>query len=135
MRAAQIICTTPCGYSLRCLSGGWVLRLRLQRSVLGTGLVLAVWRQPEGLGSSVPGCWGAECHSQGNLERGLDLREMPLLQRAREVGQTAIRICSLHVNMDSQRAGHLWHRLQMTRCHLCRLWATGCLFCGLPVVR
>ena len=31
-----------------CSGGGWVLRLRLWRSVLGRGLVLAVWRQPEG---------------------------------------------------------------------------------------
>ena len=35
------------------LSGGWALRLRLQRSALGKGLGLAVRRQPEGLGSSV----------------------------------------------------------------------------------
>ena len=32
----------------RHLSGGWELRLRLQRSVPGRGLGLAVWRQAEG---------------------------------------------------------------------------------------
>ena len=36
------------------MAGAWVLRLRLRRSVLGTGLGLAVWRQYEGLGIGVP---------------------------------------------------------------------------------
>ena len=43
---------------MRCLDRCWALRLRLQRSVLGRGLGLAVWRQPEGLGSRVP--WAGE---------------------------------------------------------------------------
>ena len=38
----------PGHHSLRHSEGGWVLRLRLQRSVLGRRLGLAVWRQPEG---------------------------------------------------------------------------------------
>ena len=33
---------------------GWVLRLRIQRSVPGRGLGLAVYRQPEVLGNGVP---------------------------------------------------------------------------------
>ena len=33
------------------LTGGWVLRLRLWRSVLRSGLGLVVWRKPKGLGS------------------------------------------------------------------------------------
>ena len=36
--------------------------LRLQRLVLGKGLVLAVWRQPEGLEWYAKG-WGTERHS------------------------------------------------------------------------
>ena len=39
-------------HSLRCLGGGWAARLRLWRSVPGSGLVLGVWRQPKGLGSN-----------------------------------------------------------------------------------
>ena len=42
-----------------------MLRLRLQRSVLGRGLGLAMWRQPEGLGSSVP--WAGK---QGTINKG-----------------------------------------------------------------
>ena len=45
-------------HSLRHSDRGWALRLRLQRSVPGKGLGLAVWRQPEGLRSSVP--WAGE---------------------------------------------------------------------------
>ena len=53
-RAAQTIGTTaPRHHRLRCSGGGWALRLRFWRSVLGKGLGLAVWREPEGLGSRV----------------------------------------------------------------------------------
>ena len=48
----------PGHHRLRHSGKGWVLRLRLQRSVLGRGLGLAVWKEPEGLGSSVP--WAME---------------------------------------------------------------------------
>ena len=41
-------------HSLRSSGGGWVLRLRLWRSVPGKGLGLAVWGQPKGLRSSAP---------------------------------------------------------------------------------
>ena len=48
-RAAQTIGnTTSEHHSLRCLGGDWAPRLRLWRSVLGKGLGLAVWRDPEG---------------------------------------------------------------------------------------
>ena len=54
-RAAQTISTTaPRHHSLRYSGGNWVLRSRLQKPVLGRGLGLAEWRQPEGLGSRVP---------------------------------------------------------------------------------
>ena len=39
-------------HNLRCTGGGWALRLNLWRSVPGRGLGLAIWREPEGLGSS-----------------------------------------------------------------------------------
>ena len=39
-------------HSLRNLGGDWELRLRLQKSVTGSRLKLAVWRQPKSLGSS-----------------------------------------------------------------------------------
>ena len=42
----------PGCHILRCSLRGWALRLRLQRSVLGRGLGLALWGQPEGLRSS-----------------------------------------------------------------------------------
>ena len=45
--------TAPGHHSLRFSGGGWALRLRLQRSVPGRRLWLAVWRQPERLGSGV----------------------------------------------------------------------------------
>lgn len=41
-------------HSLRHSEGGWALRLRLQKLVLVRGLGLALWRQPEGLGSIEP---------------------------------------------------------------------------------
>ena len=44
----------PGQHSLRCVKRGWALKLRLQRSVPGRGLGLAVWRKPEGLESSAP---------------------------------------------------------------------------------
>lgn len=51
-----------------------MLRLRLQRSVLGRGLGLAVWGQPERLRSVVRWAgkhcavgWGVERHDRGNL--------------------------------------------------------------------
>ena len=69
-------------HRLRCLVGGWVLRLRLWRSVPGSGLGLVVWSQPKGLGSSmllVGECyakgWGVESHGRGNPGEGLDLQE------------------------------------------------------------
>ena len=58
-RAIQTIGTTAPGHQrLRSLGGGWALRLSLQKSVLGKGLGMAVWRQTEGPGSGVP--WPGE---------------------------------------------------------------------------
>ena len=72
-------------HSLRHLEGSWVLRLRLQRSVLGRGLGLTVWKQLEGLGSGAPraGEWSAT--AEGNWEEVWAHRrsKVPLLGRAR----------------------------------------------------
>ena len=55
MRTAETFGSTATRHhSVRCLGGGWELRLRLWTSVLERELEVAVWRQPEGLGSSVP---------------------------------------------------------------------------------
>ena len=73
----------PGHHSLTCSGRGWVLRLRLQRSVPGRGLGLAVWRQPEGLGSSVPWTGVQNAISKGTQEEVWARRrgKMPLLGR------------------------------------------------------
>ena len=58
------------------------MRLRLQMSVPGRGLGLAVWGQPKGLRSSAPQV-GEQCatdlevehNGRGNLGKGLNLQE------------------------------------------------------------
>ena len=72
----------PGHHSLRCSGEGWVLRLMLWRSVPGRRPGLEVWRQPEGLRSSVPQVeewyakgWGGEFHSRGKPGKGLDPQE------------------------------------------------------------
>ena len=62
-------------HSLRHLGGGWVLRLRLWRSILGRGLELAVWRQPEGAREWCAMGWGEEHHSPESAGGGLGLQE------------------------------------------------------------
>ena len=58
---------------------------------------------------------------------------MPLLEKMRGGGM------GCHSNLfpcacaDSQRAGHIWHRLQVVRCHLLGLQMTRHLLCGLQV--
>ena len=47
-------CTDHLHHRPRYLDGGWALRLRLWWSIPGRALWLAVWRQPEGLGSRTP---------------------------------------------------------------------------------
>ena len=42
-------------HSLRCLGGGWVLKLRLHRSVPRIRLGMVVWRQPKGLRNCTAG--------------------------------------------------------------------------------
>ena len=52
-----------------------MLRLRLQRSILGRGLRLPLWEQYEGLRSSVP--WAGEWYTaeEGNAEEGNAMAE------------------------------------------------------------
>ena len=73
-------------HSPRCSGGVWALRLRIQRLILRRGLGLAVWRQSEGLSSSVPQVgdqcaagWGMEHYDRGNHRRS----KAPLLGRVR----------------------------------------------------
>ena len=84
--------------------GGGMLRHRLWRSVLGRGLGLALWKQPEGLGSGVPraaGTWEEvwACRRSkatvGEGESRRDGRPGNIFPYAREA---------------SQRAGLLWGR-------------------------
>ena len=62
---------------------GWVLRLRLWRSLSGNRLGLMVWRQPKGLGSDFllvgewyAKGWGVKSHGRWNLGEGPDPQEM-----------------------------------------------------------
>ena len=48
-----------------------MLRLRLWRSVLGRGLVFAVWRQPKGLGTGAPWTGEQSVTAKGALEESL----------------------------------------------------------------
>ena len=49
-RPSEPLAQTP---QTEMLGGVWVLKLKLQRSVLGSRLGFLVWRQPKGLRSSV----------------------------------------------------------------------------------
>ena len=60
---------------MRRLGGGWALRLRLQWSVPRSELSLAVWRQPEGLGSSVPQAGEKNTTAEETLGGGLGQQE------------------------------------------------------------
>ena len=108
----------------------WALRLRLQRSVPGRGLGLAVWRQPKGIRSSVPQAgewyakgWGVESHSRGNLGEGPDPQER---QRhhcwggREEAGhhRKLLRPECVHVLAGLQGGGQQWHRLLTNRSRL-----------------
>ena len=134
MRATQIICTTtPEHHSLRCSGRGWVLRLRFWRSVPGRGLGLTTWRRPEGLESSSP--WAGEQNATAKVtpeEVWAHRRsKVPLLERQRKGGGYHHRNIFPCTYMESHRAGHLWHRVRVVRCHFLVLRVTGHLLCGL----
>ena len=121
-----------------------MIKLRLQRSVPGRGLGLALWGQPKGLRSIVPwaGQWcatglGVEHHGGGNLGGGVGPQEKQgaiggevEMRRGRLPGESP---CS-HVPLGLRHRlwvvrGHLL-RLQQTRCFLCEQWVGGYLLCG-----
>ena len=109
------------------MGGGWRLRLRLQRSVLARGPELALWKQLEGLESSVP--WHGEWNAiaEGNLEevRAHKRSKAPLLERTRGRRVDCHRNIFPCAQANSQRVGHLWHRLQVGRHLLCGLSSRG----------
>ena len=63
---------------LRCLGGFWALRLRFWRSVSGRGLEYVLWRQPDGLGSSVPQTGEQNTTAKGSQEEVWDHRRSKL---------------------------------------------------------
>ena len=75
-------------HGLRCSGRGRVLRLKLQRSVPGRGLGLAVWRQPERLWSGMPqaGEWNATAEGTQEEVWACRRNKVPLLGRARGGG-------------------------------------------------
>ena len=68
-------------HNLRCSEGSWAVRLRLWRS--GPGM--AIWRQPEGLGSSAPKAGKQSATAKGSQEESWVCRrsKSPLLGWAR----------------------------------------------------
>ena len=80
----------PGHHSLRCLEGVWALRLKLQRSVPGRELGLAVWIQFEGLGGGVPRAEEQSAIAEGTWEEVWASRrsKVPLLGRARKGGRS-----------------------------------------------
>ena len=127
---------SPRHHSLRRLSRGWVLRIRLQRSVERRGLKLAVWRWPEGLESSAAwaGEWSAT--AKGTQEEVWLYRKTkpPLLGRARGGGADHHRNIFPYASTDSQSTGHLWHRLQVVGHLLHGVRAAGHLLHRLSVI-
>ena len=76
----------PRYHKLTCSGRGWGLGLRLQRSDPGREPGLVVWRQPEGLDSSVPWAWKQNVTTKGTREEVWAHRrsKLPLLGRVRE---------------------------------------------------
>ena len=108
-RAAQTIrYHLPRHHILRHSAVGWVLRLRLWRSILGKELVLALWRQPEGLGSRAPraGEWSATARGTQKEDWAGRRIKAPLLGRARGEGADPTMGISLFALVDSWRVGY-----------------------------
>ena len=140
VRATQTICAIASGYySLRCSGRGWGLRLRLQRSLPGRGLGLAVWRQPEGSKEWYAMGWGVEGHSWENLGGGLGPQEKQGTTVGEGKGRRWATIgISSHADIHTLRGrgasgtGYWWwcatslgHRRQYI---WCGLWVAGHLF-------
>ena len=97
--------------------------------------MLAMWRQPEGLGSSVHRAGLQNAIAEGAREEVWAGRrsKMPLLWRARGGGMDWHRNLFLCVCVDSQGVGRLWSKLQVARGHLLGLRETKCFLCRLQV--
>ena len=104
-----------------------MLRLRFQRKVPGRGLGLAVWREPEGLGSGVPQTGEQNATAKGSWEEVWAHRrsKAPLLGRTRGGGADHHRNLFPCTCAGSQRVGCLWYRLWVVRGHLLGLQDTG----------
>ena len=120
----------PGHHSLRCSGGDWALRLRLQRSVLGRGLGLALWRQPEGLGRSMPQAGEQNTTAGGTQEEVWTHRRSKVLLLGRARGEGTDRHRNLFPCAGSQRVGHLLQRLWVARGHLFGLLETGASCAG-----
>ena len=85
-----------------------MLRLRLWRSVLEKRLGLAVWKQPEGLGSDLPRAREQSTTAKGTQEevwaRGRS--EAPLLGRARGRGTDRHKNVFQFILVDFRRVGY-----------------------------
>ena len=105
----------PRHHSLRCSGGGWVLRLRLWKSVLRKGLGLVVKESLR--------VWEWCSTAKGIQEEVWAHRrcKAPLLGRVRGGKEGHPRNLFLCICQGCQRAGHLWQRQQMSRSHLLRL--------------
>ena len=108
--------------NLRSSGGGWALRRRLQRSVLGRELRLAMWRQTEGLGNSAPkaGKWSAT--AKGTWEEAWACRRSKALEERRRISLHTRGLSGSGTSLvQPHTSGCLFHKLQ----------AAGCLLRGL----
>ena len=85
------------------------------------------------LGSNVPWAGEQSATAEGTQEEVWALGRSKALLLGRARGRGADRHRNLFPCADSQRAGCLWHRLQVVRGHLHGLWSTRHLLCGLQV--
>ena len=111
--------------NLRPSGGGWALRRRLQRSVLGRELRLAMWRQTEGLGNSAPkaGKWSAT--AKVTWKEAWACRRSKALEERRRISFSA-HTWALRQRDTSCAASHIRVPLsQATGSRVSLVWATG----------
>ena len=85
-----------------------------------------------GVGELCATIWGVEHHVEGTREKVLAHRrsKATLLGRARAGWEDRHSNIAAHLSVGSQRAGHLWCRLQAVNSNLPRLWRTGNFLAG-----
>ena len=88
-----------------------------------------MWRQPEGLGRSVPWAGEKKATAKGTMEEVWAFRrsKVPLLGKARGGGVDCHKNLFPYAHTGSQRAGFLWQRLQVVRGLMLRLQEIGWL--------